>query len=526
MAIVDMYGNPLKQQTLKEPQTAKLSGLHKEYAEHPVKGLTPAKMANILKEAEEGNLKAQAELFEDMEERDAHLFAEISKRKEAVIGLNWSIEAPRDATPQEKKDADFLSDVLADQDGLEDLFLDLLSGIGYGYAPVEIEWELVGSYQLPKRFHARPQSWFQLAPNNQNELRLRKAGEQQGEPLNPFGWITHTPKAKNGYIARRGLYRVLAWPFIFKNYAIRDLAEMLEIYGLPLRIGKYPSGTTDAEKATLLRAVVGLGHSAAGIIPESMSIDFEQAAQGTSDPFLAMSNWADAAISKAILGGTLTAQTSEAGGSYSLGEVHNEVRHDIKKSDAKQLANTLTRDLLWAILAINRTGYDNSRRCPKFVFDTKQPEDISKIAEAVPKLVQVGLDIPVSWVYDKTGIPEPLQDEKILKIVQQNSVFDTVGLTANLPKQAAALTIQGRAASGQNALDKANDELSPPLINGQMATLLKPVVERLQALGDKASTEDFYEALTASYPEMDETGLRDLLAKAIFASEVWGRISG
>lgn len=525
MAIVDIYGNPLRQQVLREPQTAKLGALHKEYAEHPAKGLTPVKMASILKEAEEGSLKAQAELFDDMEERDAHLFAEISKRKEAVIGLNWAIEAPKDATPQEQADADFLSDVLSDQDGLEDLFLDLLNGIGYGYSCVEVEWEFVGKYWLPKQFHARPQSWFQLAPDNQNELRLRKNGEQQGEPLVPFGWITHTPKAKNGYIARRGLYRVLAWPYIFKNYAIRDLAEMLEIYGLPLRIGKYPSGTPEAEKATLLRAVIGLGHSAAGIIPESMQIDFQKAAEGSSEPFLAMCNWADAAISKAVLGGTLTAQTSESGGSYSLGEVHNEVRHDIKKSDAKQLANTLTRDLLWNILVINRQSNNNARHCPKFVFDTKQPEDISKIAEAVPKLVEVGLEIPASWVHDKTGIPEALNGEKTLKLPTAQPM-SMANLTALLPRNTAALTIQGRVADGQLGLDKANDGLDPKQINNQMAALLKPVMENLQALGANASTEDFYDALTASYPEMDESALRELLARAIFASEVWGRISG
>ncbi|WP_308197178.1 phage portal protein family protein, partial [Achromobacter xylosoxidans] len=40
---------------------------------------------------------------------------------------------------------------------------------------------------------------------------------------------------RSGYIARTGLFRVLAWPWLFKNFAVRDLAEFLEIYGLPLR---------------------------------------------------------------------------------------------------------------------------------------------------------------------------------------------------------------------------------------------------------------------------------------------------
>ncbi len=60
--------------------------------------------------------------------------------------------------------------------------------------------------------------------------------------LRPFGWISHTGKAKSGYLSRTGLIRVLAWPYLFKNYSVRDLAEFLEIYGLPLRVGKYPDG--------------------------------------------------------------------------------------------------------------------------------------------------------------------------------------------------------------------------------------------------------------------------------------------
>ncbi|RCH08006.1 hypothetical protein CSC36_6095, partial [Pseudomonas aeruginosa] len=59
---------------------------------------------------------------------------------------------------------------------------------------------------------------------------------------------------------------------------------------------------------TLLRAVTGLGHAAAGIIPESMSIEFQEASKGSAEPFMAMMRWCDDSMSKAILGGTLTSQ--------------------------------------------------------------------------------------------------------------------------------------------------------------------------------------------------------------------------
>ena len=40
--------------------------------------------------------------------------------------------------------------------------------------------------------------------------------------------------------------------------------------------------------------------------------------------------------SKAVLGGTLTSGGEH--GTQALGKVHNELRHDLKKSDARQLA--------------------------------------------------------------------------------------------------------------------------------------------------------------------------------------------
>nr|WP_321167236.1 DUF935 family protein [Pseudomonas aeruginosa] len=41
------------------------------------------------------------------------------------------------------------------------------------------------------------------------------------------------------------MFRVLVWPYLFKNYSVGDLAEFLEIYGIPMRVGKYPTGATE-----------------------------------------------------------------------------------------------------------------------------------------------------------------------------------------------------------------------------------------------------------------------------------------
>ena len=90
---------PLRLQ--KEPQTendAKLAQLRRHYSEHPTVG-SPGKAAAALKEAEEGASSPSASWPEDMEEKDAHLQSEFGKRRRSLLGVSWTIEPPRNATP-------------------------------------------------------------------------------------------------------------------------------------------------------------------------------------------------------------------------------------------------------------------------------------------------------------------------------------------------------------------------------------------------------------------------------------------
>ena len=215
----------------------------------------------------------------------------------------------------------------------------MTDAVGHGFSPIELGWDTIEKTRMPVTATFRPQGWFRtpISPGlDRNELRLRD-NSADGESLWPFGWIMHMHRSRSGYIARTGLFRVLAWPWLFKNFAVRDLAEFLEIYGLPLRLGTYnPNTSDDKARATLLRAVIGIGHDAAAIVPEGMKIEFKEAAKGESTPFDSMIGLMERSTSKAVLGGTLTSGEGEHG-TQALGKVHNELRHDLKKSDARQL---------------------------------------------------------------------------------------------------------------------------------------------------------------------------------------------
>ncbi|SDX88691.1 DUF935 domain-containing protein [Nitrosomonas halophila] len=510
--LLDMHGNPIDTGRLKASQTAEIRHLHHEYASHPSRGLTPAKLARVMDAAEQGDIRAQHDLFVDMEEKDGHIFAEMSKRKRALLTGSWSIEPPRNPSAREKKTAAALKELMSDVPNLEDVMLDCLDGIGHGFACLEIEWQRLGRDWIPKAIEHRPQSWFMTDRDTRTQIRLRDLS-LDGAPLQPFGWIVHVHKAKSGYLSRAGLHRVLAWPYLFKNYSVRDLAEFLEIYGLPLRLGTYPSGSGDDEKDTLLRAVMQIGHDAAGIIPEGMDIDFKEAAKGSHEPYQAMLDWCERTQSKAILGGTLTTQADGKSSTHALGNVHNEVRHDLAVSDTLQLCGTLTRDLVYPLLVLNIGAVEDMRRLPRFVIDLKAPEDIGIYSDALPKLVHVGMPIPVSWVMDKLAIPAPKNDEPVLLPPQPF-------MAGPPPALESATAVAAASQTGADAFDLFGDALA-----GDWEKLTDPLIVPIMALAASAADyEDFQRRLPELIGAMRIDALVEALAQGQFAAAIYGRV--
>lgn len=525
----------VREKDLKQKQTddsARVAQLRREFAEHPSSGLTPATLAVILKNAEQGNLLEQCYLAEDIEEKDGHIQAELFKRKMALTDIDWNIEPPANASVQEQKDAANIEQILRDVEDWHDMIFGMGDAILKGFANIELEWGLYNNFRIPQHFEHRPATWFQLHQEDQNCIALRDQ-TGWGEKLRPLNWIQHRHPAKSGYPARAGLIRQLAWPFIFKNYSVRDLAEFLEIYGIPIKLGKYPSGATPDEKQRLLQAVLGIGHNAGGIIPKGMEIEFHEAAKGGgSDPFMTMMSWCERIQSKVILGQTLTSQVDSTG-SQALGNVHNEVRQDIRDHDLRQFTNSLNRDLILPMHMLNSKSYTGDpRRKPRIVFDTQEPEDIKLYSESLPKLADIGMRIPVSWAHDKLRIPEPEGEEPVLASAAKPPTGLPAGsqpgpLPPPQPAQpqspAAALKLALAALKGQPPEPDGADVLTERLqkqAGTEFAKLMQPI-EELVANAD--SLEQLLEQLLELEDTLPIDDYAVLIAQALAAAELSGR---
>lgn len=544
--IIDQHGNPLDAGVLREPQTARVATLAHFMVESQLDGLTPAKAARILRQADQGDILAQHQLFDDMYDRDAHLRCEFDKRSGAVLGLDWSIEPPANASRAEKKAAAMVEALLRDTvDDLEDVIVRMMEAAGHGFAPIELEWERWGVEWLPK-FHPRPQTWFRLS-QDRRELRLADGSPDGAEPTS-MGWIMHQhTKVKTGYLGRMGLYRVLVWPFLYKAYSIGDFAEFLETYGLPIIVGKYMQGASAEEKASLMRAVTALGHDARAIMPDGMSLEINKiTGGGEGSHHLNMVQWADGAQSKAILGQVLSAEAKATGLGSGVADLHAEVRRDILTADARQIAGTLTRDLVYPLLVLNGAPIESYRRCPRWVFDLGEAEDITAYADALPKLVGVGMRIPRAWAHEKLRVPEPDGDEDVLQTARPEAPFGPAAdPAAAVPAARGAAPAPGvppaappNAAPPQPATARAQwrpatlaagtepdpaDLVTPTLARQAEAQILQWQDEIANMLDAADSLEAFREALLARYRDLPTDELVTVLAQALATINLAGR---
>jgi phage gp29-like protein len=510
-----------------------------------------------LQAAEQGDLVALQDLADDMQERDGQIYSCLQQRVTAVTSRDITIAPPPKATEAERAQAANVAAMLDDAGvDLSALATSLMDAVLKGFSAVEQWWQPEGKLQVP-RHEARQQRMFTVrnasfTPQTQapqagqwldprNELRLRTASSPDGEALRTYGWVLHRHNAKNGYLAKQSMARVLVWPYILKHYALRDFAEFLEIYGLPLRLGTYPAGASDADKRTLLRAVTEIGHNAAGIIPSGMMIDFKEAAKGVGAPFLEQVRYNDEMIAKAILGQTLTSGEGR-NGTQALGNVHADVRDMIRNADARAVAATITRDVLWPFVQFNVPGVD-PRRMPSVHIDTKDPQDLASLVDGLSKAVALGVRVPASWASREMGIPEAADGEAVLtapapapapgvpaqpgtpapKTPGRTQLAAALAVLAAQAGTAPAAPGAGTVPAGADELDALVGEMLGEW-DDAMGPLVTPLLDETDAAIESGeSLDSLMQRLPALLARMDASALADLLTRAGFVANTAGQ---
>ncbi|MEO6666206.1 MAG: DUF935 family protein, partial [Nitrospiria bacterium] len=256
--LYDHYGRPYTPPARPETREVAVASIRDRWHTYPADGLTPERLASIFKEADQGDVMRQSELFGQLEEKDTHLSSVLHTRKLAVIGCELAV-APASKSAEDKKIADFVTEALAWIENWDDALTDLLDAIGKGFACSEIRWELEGRKVWIRELAWRHQKTFTFAAPGglvrPFPYLVTDANSVWGEELVPWKWVIHRYKARSGTMPRAGILRTCAWMALFKNYGIKDWVVFAEVYGMPLRLGKYDPGASKEEREALIEAV-------------------------------------------------------------------------------------------------------------------------------------------------------------------------------------------------------------------------------------------------------------------------------
>ena len=280
---------------------------------------------------------------------------------------------------------------------------------------------------------------------------------------------------------------------MFKTYTLKDWMAFLDVFGMPIRVGKYHPAATAEDRRKLLTAVASIAVDAAAIIPESMAIEFIEAKGFADKPFENMARFMDEQLSKVVLGQTMS--TDGHAGGLAQAKIHNLVRIDIKEDDADQAAATINRDLVAPFCELN-FGADAPR--PYAIFPVTEPEDVAALTNSLGALVPLGLKVSMREAREKIGFGEPEPGEELLKApegakpkagqtpAQLDRAWNRVALNAEGGSAVALDEVNALAAAGAEDWEP---QLSPIVAKVLAAAQAAKSYEEFQAALDKLAGE-------------------------------------
>ena len=383
--------------------------------DYPSAGLTPRRLVSILREADDGSLGQAMQLFEEMEEKDAHLFAVASKRRLGLTGLEWSIVSAADRVEGVDRTisdeaAGYCREVLSRIDTLEEVLQHLSLAIGRNISIAEIIWDRRDGEVTV--CDLAPVDFARIVFDDIDQPRvLMDDFDHEGEALTPNKFIVHTPHSVSGHPARGGLLRATALAFLGKNLALKDWMIFAELFGMPVRIGRYEPTATPDEKRELLDMLESLGSRSAGIFSRAVQLELVEAGRGkTPPPYENLLGFLNREISKAWLGQTLT--TEAEGASLAASRIHDEVRRDLRTDDIRKEGRTIRRDLLGP-LARFRFGPDVP--VPFFARHVARPRDLGELTNVIDSAVnRLGMRVPSDFAHSALGLPKAVDDEAVV----------------------------------------------------------------------------------------------------------------
>ncbi|MDR2393827.1 MAG: DUF935 domain-containing protein [Treponema sp.] len=328
---------------------------------------------------------------------DSHLESVWTVRCSTTAGAEWFVGAGAEGA-KAKAAAEAFGAELRSLD-MPRIIEEMMEAVAYGYSPIEIIWEAhEGKWGIGDLVGKKPE-WFEFDQENRLVFRTGIIG-QELLPENRFLVVQHHASYANPYGSK--VFSKCFWPVTFKTKGWQWWTVYVEKYGGAYIHGQYPNNADDKFKGELLDALEHMNSDAVAITPEGSEITIVSATDkgGTTSVHTGYLKMANAEISKAVFGQTLTTEIGDKG-SYAAAKAHNLVREDLAKADRSRISAAFNR------LSSVYTFYNFGAEVVPPRFEFVQDEDLQENRiKRDRQLYNIGWRPGKRYLAREYGIPE------------------------------------------------------------------------------------------------------------------------
>lgn len=394
------------------------------------------------------------------------------------------------------------------------LWLDVFWNIGravfQGFSVHEIVPGRFGDLILPERLLDRPIRRFKFQPGGEILRVLTQNQAIDGVECDQSLLLVarHMPTYDQPY--GEALLSSCFWPYTFKHGSgIKSFVNYCNRHGLPIPVAKYPSGTSDDVIDVIEEALVALIDAGYVAMPDDGTIDFIEPKGGGASgslPQMELVKLCNSEMSKVLTSQTLATQI-DGQGSRAASETHRGRELDVQEGDREIIAHTLDRLWEW-ISAMNVPG----AKPPTSEF-IEQGEVRKERAEIYDIAIRAGLDVSAKG----------MAKELAITLADPNDPDDKLKPSAKPAAVPPPISSFSKAVRGlygdQQAIDQAQFD---DHLQGIATDLLAPILDAFKA---GVKPEEIEAQIASWYPKLNDEQLQEMLARALFVADTWGRLS-
>lgn len=367
-------------------------------------------------------------LYSTMYHEWSTLQKDASDTMDAVSSLDWSVAAYVDAgqkpTPDAQRAADTVSRAIwrttpQEPGTFAHSFLGLcgamLDGLYRGVNVHEIIWARAGDLVYPAEYRQVPPQYYmwEMRAEQRDRLLMVRDGQSYAnpEPFPAHRFIIALNDTGSDHPIYNSIYYSLISYFSASKFGLPWLQTYCQRYGHPVAIYKVHHEDDVAKLKAQLAANEDV-HSV--FLSNDTEMQLTPIPGSAGIPHEVLLRVAENACHQAILGQTLTSDTSQNGGSRAQAEVHLGVQKSVILKRAEYVARILNRQLVPAIIAAN---YGKTEGIPLPEIKFAIPDDGANLerADYWSRVLSIpGIRVAREHVYESLRIPIPADAEETL----------------------------------------------------------------------------------------------------------------